>query len=408
MLNRPTIPFSYNLMVKPAGASCNLECDYCYYRERSPNPSEGFSAMNEHVLETFVQQYIESQPLKTVVFSWQGGEPLLSGLDFFKLAMQLQNKYGGQKRIENTIQTNGTLITEEWCRFFYTHDFLVGVSVDGPREIHNFHRNTNSEAGSWEGTMKGLSLLRDYGISFNTLTTITSHGAMYPLEIYNFLKGLGSKYQQFSPVVERYPRNVGSSAFGLASPETIGELDLAPWSVTPEAYGRFLVAIFDEWIRKDVGDFFIQQFEASLANWLGEDPGLCLFRSTCGKALMIEKDGEIYACDHYGFPSYSRGNITKKPLASMISSEEQLEFGLSKFTGLPGLCRNCTFLFACYGECPRNRFLLSGDGEPGVNYLCEGLKYYFKHISPYMDYMAVQIRKGKSPGTVKEIIKTMR
>ncbi len=282
---------------------------------------------------------------------------------------------------------------EPYCRingvyFLKEHQFLVGVSVDGPREIHDFYRNDDAGEGSWERTMKGISFIRDWGIPFNTLTTINSHSVLYPLEIYTFLKGLGSSYQQYSPVVERYgPQN-----------------DISPWSVSPERYGQFLVSVFDEWVRHDVGNIFIQQFEAALASWLGEDPGICLHRSSCGKALMIEKNGDVYACDHLAFSNFLRGNLLHAPLAELVSSDEQLEFGLSKFTKLPATCRNCEFLFACYGECPRNRFVLSTNEEEGLNYLCAGFKHYYRHIAPYMDYMAGQIRLGESPLNIKDNI----
>jgi len=401
MIHRPAIPYSYNLMAKPAGSRCNLHCDYCYYKDKQDVRTNGYGLMNEQVLESYVQQYIQSQACQTVVFSWQGGEPLLAGQDFFRKAVMLQKKYAGKKRIENTIQTNATLLSDNWCKFFRAWDFLVGVSIDGPREIHDYYRNDSCGAGSWEDTMKGISLLRDYGISFNTLTTINSHTVQYPLEVYSFLKGIGSNFQQFSPVVERFQELDPSGAFALAAPGSSGELDLTPWSVSPGSYGDFLVTLFDEWVRNDVGEVFIQQFEASLASWMGEDPGICIYRSTCGKAMMLEQNGDVFACDHYAYSSFQRGNLLQKPLAEWVSSEEQLEFGLSKFTQLPADCRACCFLFACYGECPRNRFIPSPEENKGVNYLCDGLKQYFQHVAPFMDYMAEQIRLGKSPVSVK-------
>jgi uncharacterized protein len=295
MIHLPNIPYSYNLMAKPVGASCNLQCDYCYYNDKSNGGHHGHHLMNDRVLEDYVKQYIRSQACTTVIFSWQGGEPLLAGLDFFEKAVRFQKKYAEGKKIKNSIQTNGTLISKNWCEFFRKFDFLVGVSVDGPREIHDFYRNDTEEQGSWERIMKGIGLLRDYGISFNTLTTINSHSVLYPREIYAFLKGLGSNFQQYSPVVERYPVTGESGIFHLAAPGAPGELDLTPWSVSPESYGSFLVSVFDEWVRKDVGDVFIQQFEASVASWRSEDTGICLYQSTCGKAMMLDNNRDVYA-----------------------------------------------------------------------------------------------------------------
>jgi uncharacterized protein len=403
MLSHSTIPFSYNMMAKPSGSLCNLHCDYCYYCDKQTAGQNGELVMKDEILEKFIKQYIQSQTSPVVVFNWQGGEALLAGQVFYEKALALQQKYAGKKRIENTMQTNGTLIDESWCSFFRENEFLVGVSVDGPREIHDFHRSDSMDNGSWERTMKGISLLRDYGIPFNTLTAVTSHSMMYPLEIYSFLKGLGSDFQQYSPVVERFSPGGGNVADSLAPPEAKGDLEITPWSVTPERYGTFLNTIFDEWVRNDVGEVFVQHFEAALANWLGEDPGLCLFRSTCGTALMIERNGDVYSCDHYAFPSYIRGNILESSLKSLVHSESQQKFGLSKFTRLPEYCRSCEYLFACYGECPRNRFETTAEGVEGLNYLCPGLKKYFSHIAPFMDYMAEQIKLDKNPASIREI-----
>ena len=402
MSSQPRIPLSFNLMGKPAGALCNLDCSYCYYKGKMLNEKYPHTVMQPDVLEAYIKQYIVSQATPVVIFSWQGGEPTLAGTSFFEEAIRLQQKYAGPKKIENTIQTNATLLDESWCRFFKRHQFLVGVSIDGPREIHDLCRRDIGQAGSWEKVMEGINRLIDHEVDFNTLTSVTCHSARYPLEIYTFLKELGSRYQQYAPVVERFaPKRSEGESDRLTNGLNKGA-ELTPWSVPAERYGDFLVAIFDKWVREDVGEIFIQLFETTLANWLGEDPGLCLFSKYCGNAQMVEKNGDLYSCDHFAFPEYRIGNMLERPLQELALSEAQIRFAYNKHNSLPAMCRECQFLFACWGECPKNRFCTTPDGEYGLNYLCAGLKKYFNHVAPFMDHMAEQIRNGKSLLSVRE------
>ncbi len=402
MLKYPNIPVSFNLMAKPVGALCNLDCNYCFYRGKMCMYEDSPFMMKEDVLEEHVKQYINSQASPVVVFSWQGGEPTLAGPAFYEQALYYQKKYAGNKKIENTIQTNGTLLDESWCRFLKRHRFRVGISIDGPREIHDYHRRGAGQTSTWEKVMRGINLLRDYSVPFNTVSAITRHSARYPDEIYHFLKDLGSAYHQYAPVVERYLKHKTTIEPELSPPEIRIGAELTTWSVTPEQYGEFLVSIFNEWVRNDVGKVFVQMFETTLANWLGEDPGLCLFRKYCGNALMMEQNGDVYACDHFVFPDYLRGNIMENPLLELTLSEEQIHFGFNKHNALPSMCRSCEYLSACRGECPKNRIRTTPEGEYGLNYLCPGFKHYFGHVSPFMDHMAGQIRQGKSPLSVKK------
>ncbi len=402
-MSQPRIPLSFNLMAKPAGALCNLDCKYCYYRGRMARERQHHPVMGKEVLEEYIKQYIGSQSSPVVVFSWQGGEPTLAGTSFYEQAIGFQKKYAGPKKIENTIMTNATLLDESWCRFFKKHQFLVGVSIDGPGEIHDHYRRDLGQAGTWEKVMKGISLLRDHEVDFNTLTSVTGHSSRYPIEIYTFLKGLGSRYQQYAPVVERYTPRGTTGETTLLPPGLHKGAELTPWSVPANKYGDFLVAIFDQWVKEDVGEIFVQLFETTLASWLGEDPGLCLFSKYCGNAQMVEKNGDLYACDHFAFPEYHIGNILDRPLSELALSEAQIRFGYRKYQSLPAMCLDCDFLFACWGECPKNRFCKTPEGEFGLNYLCRGLKKYFSHVAPFMDHMADQIRNGRSIQSVKEM-----
>ena len=403
MLKYPNIPISFNMMAKPVGALCNLDCHYCFYRGKMCMYENSPYMMKEEVLEEYVKQYIGSQATPVVVFNWQGGEPTLAGPAFYDHALYLQKKYAGNKKIENAIQTNGTLLDESWCRFLKRHHFRVGISIDGPQAIHDYHRRGVGHKSTWEKVMRGINLLRDYGVPFHTMTAITRHSARYPILIYEFLKDLGSIYQQYAPVVERYHEHKTTIEPELAAPHIRTGAAITTWSVTPESYGEFLVSIFNNWVRNDVGQVFVQLFEITLANWLGVDPGLCLFRQYCGNSLMMEQNGDVYTCEHYVFPEYLRGNIMDEPLQEIALSREQVGFGFNKHDALPTMCRSCEFLFACHGECPKNRISTTPDREYGMPYLCPGLRNFFSHVSPYMDHMASQIRNGKSPLSVKKI-----
>jgi uncharacterized protein len=401
MASYPGIPVSFHLMTKPAGARCNLECTYCYYLSKDSLYEDTSIIMDGRVLEEVVKQYIASQASPVVVFSWQGGEPCLAGTDFFKQVIHYQKKYARNKKIENLIQTNGTLLDEQWCHFLKKHNFLVGISIDGPEEIHDLYRGGPDWRPSWKRVMHGIKLLRDHDVEFNTLTTVNAHTVNYPLEIYRFLKETGSKHQQYSPVVERQAHKKPEKDRGLVHPTTRQGASLTSWSVPAEKYGNFLNSIFDVWIQKDIGQIFVQMFESTLASWLGEDPGQCLYRQYCGNVLVMEKNGDIYACDHFVFPDHKRGNILEGSLMDSTLSHEQVEFGYAKHNSLPGACKNCAYLFACRGECPRNRFIPTEEEGKGLNYLCDGLKGYYGHVAPYMDFMVREIRAGRSPLGVK-------
>lgn len=386
-------------MLKPVGALCNLACDYCYYLEKSKlythNPRH---VMSDELLEKFIQEYIGSQTMPQVMFTWHGGETLMRPLSFYKRAVELQKQYGQGRQIDNSIQTNGTLLTDEWCEFFRDNNFLVGVSIDGPQDFHDEYRRNKMGAPSFHKVMQGISLLKKHGVQYNCMAVVNDYNADYPLEFYNFFKEIGCEFLQFAPIVERLKDDKSSSTL-LASAKD-KEAKLAPFSVTPKQWGNFLCTIFDEWVRKDVGKLFIQIFDSTLANWVGEQPGVCTMAKTCGHAGVMEFNGDVYSCDHFVFPEYKLGNIYKEPLASMMYSEKQLKFGTDKFDKLPQQCKECNVLFACYGECPKNRFTYDKYGEYGLNYLCEGFYQFFNHVAPYMDFMKKELLAKRPPANV--------
>ena len=395
-------PFSKPLyvMLKPVGALCNLACDYCYYLEKSKlyvqNPRH---VMSDELLERFIKEYIESQTIPQVMFTWHGGETLMRPLSFYKRAMELQKQYGGGRQIDNSIQTNGTLLTDEWCAFFKENNFLVGISIDGPQEFHDEYRRNKMGAPSFHQVMRGINLLKKHGVQYNCMAVVNDYNADYPLEFYHFFKDIGCEFLQFTPIVERLKGKSDSSSTSLASTKD-KEAELAPFSVSPEQWGNFLCTIFDEWVRNDVGKVFVQIFDSTLANWMGEQPGVCTMAKTCGHAGVMEFNGDVYSCDHFVFPEYWLGNIYKDPLASMMYSEKQLKFGADKFDKLPRQCKECDVLFACNGECPKNRFSYDKYGEWGLNYLCAGYYKYFNHVAPYMDFMKKELLAQRPPSNV--------
>ena len=395
-------PFSKPLyvMLKPVGALCNLACDYCYYLEKSKlyvqNPRH---VMSDELLERFIKEYIESQTIPQVMFTWHGGETLMRPLSFYKRAMELQKQYGGGRQIDNSIQTNGTLLTDEWCAFFKENNFLVGISIDGPQEFHDEYRRNKMGAPSFHQVMRGINLLKKHGVQYNCMAVVNDYNADYPLEFYHFFKEIGCEFLQFTPIVERLKGKSDSSSTSLASAKD-KEAELAPFSVSPEQWGNFLCTIFDEWVRNDVGKVFVQIFDSTLANWMGEQPGVCTMAKTCGHAGVMEFNGDVYSCDHFVFPEYWLGNIYKDPLASMMYSEKQLKFGADKFDKLPRQCKECDVLFACNGECPKNRFSYDKYGEWGLNYLCAGYYKYFNHVAPYMDFMNKELLAQRPPSNV--------
>lgn len=388
------------LVAKPIGAACNLRCEYCYYLEKSilyGNKSYK-QVMTEEMLELFVKNYIEAQASNHCVFNWHGGETLLRNVDFYKKAIELQKKYGNGMVIENTIQTNGTLLDDRWCRFFKENNFLVGISIDGPEDFHNEYRIDNSGYGSFKKVLRGIELLKKHGVEWNALAVVNDYNADYPEEFYEFFKQIGCKHLQFTPIVERI--NDYGDGRKLASPSEKAIHEVTPFSVTPEQWGEFLCRVFDVWVKNDVGEIFVQLFDSTLANWVGVAPGICSLAETCGHAGVIEFNGDVYSCDHFVFPEYKLGNIKDKSVVEMMTSERQIAFGASKKASLPVKCKKCKYLFACNGECPKNRFAISPDGESGLNYLCEGYFRFFRHVSPYMDFMKNELEAGRPPSNV--------
>lgn len=399
-------PAPFQVLAKPSGAQCNLACTYCFYLEKEAYyPHSGPMRMSEEVLERYVQQYIAAQvasrpDVPELEFSWQGGEPTLMGLEFFRKVVGFQQKYAPPgKTVRNGIQTNGTLLTDAWCAFLKEHDFLVGLSIDGPKPLHDRYRVDRGGQPTFEKVMRGLEHLKTHGVRFNTLTVVSRHNSKEPLEVYEFLKGLGSTYHQYIPLVERLAP--GQVLAGPPSEDTA--YPVTAWSVEPKAYGAFLGRIFDRWIRQDVGTIFVQLFEELVGIWMGNPSSLCLLAETCGDALAIEHNGDVYACDHYVYPEYLRGNILEKPLGELAALPEQKQFGLDKKRGLPDKCKTCDVGFACHGECPKHRFL-EADGQPGLSYLCEGQYRFLHHVDPYLKTMRSLIRRGKEASEIMGMI----
>ncbi|MDR1402963.1 MAG: anaerobic sulfatase-maturation protein [Tannerellaceae bacterium] len=391
------------VMLKPAGSVCNLACEYCYYLEKGKLYTHVKShSMPEELLERFIQEYLSSQTMQQVLFTWHGGETLMRPVSFYRKALALQRKYAQGREIDNCIQTNGTLLNDEWCRFFKENNFLVGVSIDGPQEFHDEYRRNRQGLPSFVKVMKGIRLLKKYGVAYNAMAVINDYNVDYPLDFYNFFKELACQYIQFAPAVERVDAHAGDRV--LTTPEQQhAAIKPAPFSVDAEKWGDFLCAIFDKWLEKDVGTYYIQLFDATLANWAGLPPGVCIFAQTCGHAGVMEFNGDVYACDHYVFPEYKLGNIYAKTITEMMYSPEQMKFGADKFDKLPAQCKACDYLFACNGECPKNRFLYTANGEYGLNYLCKGYKKFFNHAAPYMDYMKNELLAGRPPANVMRV-----
>ncbi len=364
-------PTAFSTMVKPIGNKCNLLCNYCYYLDKELQYQTPAKLMSDEVLENYIRQYIESNDVEIVIFCWHGGEPLMAGLEFYKKAISLQAKYGANKRIENNIQTNGTLLTEEWAQFFTENNFLVGVSIDGPKDIHDANRLTRNEEPTFDRVMQGVECLKRAKTEFNTLSAVGAASAGRGLDIYNFFKRLGSHYMQFLPVSECTKIVEGYSRPVICSPND-PEGKLANWSISTKDYGIFLTDIFDEWIKRDVGTYFVQIFDATLAGWCGVRPGVCSMSENCGDGLVIEYNGDVYSCDHFVYPEYKLGNILIDDLKSLYHSAKQFDFATQKFSNLPIKCTKCRWLNLCYGECPKHRF----EGEQ--NSLCGGLQHFFR------------------------------
>ena len=393
-------------MLKPVGSRCNMACQYCYYQEK------GNALLSEQLLEEFTRQYLEAQTMPQVLFTWHGGEPLLRPLSFYRKALELQRRYGQGLQIDNCIQTNGTLLTDEWCEFLRENNFLVGISIDGPEHLNilrSYHASSHLSPHTsppsshtshlslhtpFHDIMGGIGLLNKHGVQWNAMATVNAANADHPVEFYRFFRDIDCQFLQFTPVVEKGEKI-----------EERGKRreDRGEWKeecITPQQWGRFLCAVYDEWVKRDVGKIFVQLFDATLANWVGEPPGVCSMAPTCGHAAVMEADGSVYSCDHFVFPEYRLGNIKEKTLTAMLYGERQLNFGRQKRDALPRQCRECEFLFACNGECPKNRFINDCYGEPGLNYLCEGYRQFFAHVAADMEFMAAELRVGRAPANI--------
>jgi len=392
---------AFHIIAKPIGPICNLNCSYCFYLKKEKlYPDHREWRMSDEVVESFVRQYIQANEVPVVNFAWQGGEPTLLGVDFFQKAVALQQRYANGKTIENAFQTNGVLLNDQWCEFLAANNFLVGLSLDGPEHIHNRYRVNKAGRGSFDQVMQKLELLKKHGVAFNILTAVNRTNSQYPLEVYRFLKQVGSGYIQFIPIVERTAIFTETDQLRLVLPNDFFDAAVTDWSVEPRQLGKFLISIFDEWVRNDVGREYIQLFEVALQGWYGMVPSLCIFNETCGKSLAIEHNGDLYCCDHFVFPTHRLGNILERPLIDLVLSEQQTRFGRDKSDTLPRRCHDCEVLFICRGECPKNRFNRTPDGEAGLNYLCDGYKMFFKHIDPYMKFMANELRHQRAPANI--------
>jgi uncharacterized protein len=405
----------YHLLAKPAGAACNLGCQYCFFLSKE-NLYQGDSyLMNEELLETYIKQLLDSSPGPQVDIAWQGGEPMLRGLDFYKRSVVLANQYRKpHQQILHTIQTNGTLIDDEWAAFFKQNNYLVGLSIDGPRAMHDVYRVSKKGEGSFDDVIRGWDCLRKHQVDVNILCTINASNADHPLEVYHFFRDeLQAEYIQLIPIVERATADTITFANrgwgglkGTDRPLYKQEGSLVTErTVTAEQFGKFLIGIFDEWVQRDVGKVFVTTFDVALGSWMGHHNS-CVVSPTCGNALVLEHNGDVYSCDHFVEPDYKLGNIKETTLQTLVNSEQQRRFGQNKFDTLPKYCKECPVLFACYGECPRNRFINAPDGESGLNYLCAGYKTFFTHIDAPMKTMANLIRQGQYADEIMQLSNT--
>jgi uncharacterized protein len=384
----------FHLLAKPIGPRCNLDCSYCFYLKKTAlYPATHSFRMSDAVLEAFIKSYLESQDTAEVMFAWQGGEPTLLGIDFFRQARALQERYAGGRRVSNSIQTNGTLLDDDWGRFLHDEQFLVGLSLDGPREIHDHHRQDRHQAGTFDRVMAGLRTLQRHAVEYNLLTVISAHNARDPRALYRFLKSTGAHHLQFIPLVER----------AVSDPEDVTSVpdchQATSASVSARAWGDFLCGVFDEWVQRDVGRVFVQAFDGALASWVGQPAPLCVHAEECGRALAIEHNGDVYACDHYVYSSHRRGNVLQTPLSELVDAPDQVAFGRDKSRTLSPTCLACRWRFACQGGCPKHRFAADADGHP-LNHLCAGYRQFFSHVDGPMREMAGLLQQGEAPARI--------
>ncbi|MFZ0325335.1 MAG: anaerobic sulfatase maturase [Actinomycetes bacterium] len=399
-----TAPRAFHLLAKPTGAICNLDCSYCFFLSKEMLYPGSRFRMADELLDTYLEQLIEAHgDAPEVMIAWQGGEPTMMGVDFFRRSVELTQRHlrPGQRAVY-TIQTNGTLIDDEWAAFFLEHDFLVGISIDGPRDMHDAYRVNKGGKGSFDQVMRGLGILRDAGVEWNALTTVHAANDTHGREVYSFLRDdCGAKYVQFIPIIERLAENSDPQASWSDRPLYVQDGSVVTnRSVGGEQYGRFLVDVFEEWVRHDVGSVYVQMFDVALANWVGEPPGLCVHSETCGLALALEHTGDLYSCDHFVEPKYLLGNISEDRMLDLVASPRQQQFGLDKRDALPQFCRECDVRFACHGGCPKDRFETTPDGDPGLNYLCPGFKVFFHHVDGPMRAMGQLLRRGEAPALI--------
>lgn len=393
-----TTTVAFSVLTKPTGAVCNLDCKYCFFLVKEKlYPGSNFR-MSDDVQESYIRQMLKSQSGPEVTVAWQGGEPTLMGLDFFRRSIELEKRFREPgTKVLNTMQTNGVLLNEEWCEFLCENNFLVGLSLDGPREMHDAYRVDKGGQPTFHKVLRSARLMQKHKVDFNILTTVHAANGEHPLEVYRFLRDeVGTQFIQLIPIVERINERgeVGNQEGSRVTDR----------SVKPDQWGRFLITIFDEWLRRDVGKVFVQMFDAALASWVGAPPAMCIFSETCGDAVALEHNGDLYSCDHFVEPKYLLGNIQSQPLVQLVASAPQRRFGADKRDRLPRYCRECEVRFACHGECPKNRFILTPDGEPGLNYLCAGYMAFFKHIDHPMKIMAELLRRGRYADEVMGIL----
>jgi uncharacterized protein len=398
-------------VAKPTGPICNLNCEYCFYLEKRAlfGPNEQYR-MTDEVLAAFIANYIESQATPVVEFVWQGGEPTILGLDFFKRVVQLQRPFRRNKTIANLLQTNGTLLTDEWCAFLKKNNFTVGISLDGPKEIHDLYRGDRRGRGSFEHVMRGLRLLQRHEVEYNVLACVARETARRPLEVYRFLRREGVEFIQFSPVVERLPdtRSLKQGLL-LAGPASLDkppeQTEVTPWTVVPGEYGDFLVAIYEDWVRNDVGKVFVMNFEWALNAWIGNPSPVCIHAKRCGRSVVLEHNGDVYACDHCVYPQYKLGNVVTDSLSDMVDESLRSGFGVEKETSLPRQCRECEVLTSCWGGCPKHRFARSHYDEPGLHYLCAGYRKFFLHIRKYLRAITTLLANGLPASYVMDAVR---
>lgn len=397
---------NFQMIAKPSGSVCNIDCEYCFYLEKEKLYPERKNhwKMDEKTLESYVRQQIGSQKGKVVDFIWQGGEPTLLGIEFYQKALALQEQYRGSKKVQNFFQTNATRIDEQWAKFLREHEFLVGVSIDGDRISNDTYRRSRAGKSTFDQVMQGLDWLKKYKVEFNTLTVVNAENVRRPMDVYNFLKRIGSRYMQFIPLVERRANEPDENGLTLIQPTFAGQCEVTAWSVPSKAYGKFLNTIFDYWVQHDFGQVFVMNFEQTMSQMIGR-PGACIFSPTCGADLTVEANGDVYSCDHFVYPEHLLGNINDDELSELVNSEQNISFGENKLSNISCDCIGCNVRQACHGGCPKHRFELSSDGRPNRNYFCEGYKTYFGHTIPRMVGLFELMENKATPKQVKAAMK---